>query len=184
MPVYNKNDFIYATNNAISVLEQDYNDADDLITAINEFNSQSVSYLKGKNWDTMRDVLGIYVSVLQKRKEVSNEVKEKIVMTNSKIVEILEPLDIVNTDSLERLELAYNRTIDLITTNLENGLTSEEDLENRETLAKIRASINQIENVERAADESLNIIKALENTIVTYDTTVNNIVPTKIEAPI
>ena len=146
---YNK--FIYALN-------QDIDNTDELIKKMNAFIDYSSAYLKGAEYNAVRDKLSKYLILLNKRKGAATGLIEAINSAKSNMINFMEEYTELDNANIQSLSNAYYQTLSL----LKDVKKSQDNANISE--AKIEVSQAQLEYELYALNKILNKLEELAPT--------------------
>lgn len=181
-------------------LKCDSNDSNSMNETLDDFIENSINSLTGEGWDSVRNKLGEYNTLLVQRMNVASRLGEAIQNALKLLTDYIGDYESLDTSKLEEIKLARNECYSNICS-LENMLKQTREIEvdgvkkvvNVYDAGAINAKLNNLRNALLELDNLIKKIEGLDEIylkaeqmlkdafadVESFGSSVSNIVPTK-----
>ena len=179
MPKIYKNDIDVVNAFTKNSLGNEVSDATGLINKINSFIQESATVLVGEGWDKERMVLSQYISLLEQRITVVNELVSAITSANSTMSNYMGSDSVIDDSKLEELyqTLAYNQNLirqyqaDSKSTGIDNNNLISQYYD---VVDDINAQVNRLEQLVPTDNSAYGNLQNVDATLSSYESSVSS----------
>lgn len=147
-------------------LANEISDTESLISTISKLVDGAADTLTGEGYNTVRNKLSTYISVLNERKKIATSLEEAITTATGKMESFMDTYPELDTSKLAEVENKIKQlegTISSITTDYNNGKYDDEDGNPKVTLSSLISTYQTNLEEEKKLKEKLTELPSTDN---------------------